>query len=73
MSERGDSGKSHSRDVAVCVQSLNRTIGELARCYGTASVAAALTEVMGCSACAADSVERGAGIHALVERISSVH
>ena len=57
-------------NVAVCVQQLNDTIGELARRYGAASVVVALTEVMGCSSCATDSVERGASVRALVERMN---
>jgi hypothetical protein len=56
--------------VAVCVRKLNDTIGELARRYGAASVVVALTEVMGCSSCATASVERGASIRALVERMT---
>jgi len=68
----GDDGNDFSgadlSAVAICVRKLNHTIGELARCYGTVSVVVALTEVMGCSACAADSVERGASIRTLVER-----
>ena len=47
-------------------EKLNDAIGELARCYGATSVVA-LTEVMGCSSCATDSVERGASIRALVD------
>jgi len=58
-------------DVALCVRKLNHTIGELARCYGAKSVVVALTEVMGCAACASDSIERGASIRALVERMRS--
>jgi len=57
-------------DVAVCVRKLNDTIGELARRYGAASVVVALTEVMGCASCATNSVERGASIRALVERMN---
>jgi hypothetical protein len=72
MAERGDShGGVDPGKVAVCVRNLNHTIGELARCYGVASVVVALTEVMGCSSCATDSVERGAGIRALVERMNA--
>ena len=52
--------------VAVCYEKLNDAIGELARRYGATSVVA-LTEVMGCSSCATDSVERGASIRALVD------
>ena len=55
--------------VSICVRKLNHAIGELARVYGTASVVAALTEVMGCASCATGSVERGASIQALVERM----
>jgi hypothetical protein len=61
----------YSGNVAVCVRKLNDTIGELARRYGAASVVVALTEVMGCSSCAKDSVERGASIRALVERTNA--
>jgi hypothetical protein len=59
--------------IAACVQTLNHTIGELARSYGVASVVAALTEVMGCASCVLDSVERGTSMRALVERMSSLH
>ena len=59
-------------DVAVCVQTLNHTIGELARRYGAVSVVVALTEVMGCASCATDSVKRGSSLHALLERMSSM-
>jgi hypothetical protein len=59
-----------AKDVARCVRQLNYTIGELARRYGAASVVVALTEVMGCASCATDSVERGASIRALMERMS---
>lgn len=58
------------KDVAGCVREINHTIGELARRYGAASVVIALTEVMGCASCATDSVERGASIRALMERMS---
>ena len=58
----------NSRDVAVCVRTLNRTIGQLANRYGSASVVAALTEVVGCSSCV-DDVSRGTSIQALMERI----
>ncbi len=57
-------------DVAVCVQKLNHTIGELASCYGAASVVIALTEVTGCASCATDSVERGASLRALMARMN---
>lgn len=60
-----DSGK-----VGACVRALNHTIGELARQHGVSAVVVALTQVMGCSCCATDSVERGASIRALTERIS---
>jgi len=69
MVEHDESGRDVGA-VAICVRKLNYTIGELARCYGAASVVAALTEVMGCSSCATDSVERGASIRALVERMN---
>jgi len=62
--------RADSSDVGVCVRRLNHTIGELAERYGVASVVVALTEVMGCASCATDSVERGASIRALVERMS---
>lgn len=58
-----------ARDVASCVREINHTIGELARRYGPASVVVALTEVMGCASCATDSVERGASIRALMDRM----
>jgi hypothetical protein len=64
-----DSSRADMSNVSICVRKLNHTIGELARCYGAMSVVVALTEVMGCSACATDSVERGASIRALVERM----
>jgi hypothetical protein len=67
--EANDFGGADLTNVAICVRKLNHTIGELARCYGAVSVVVALTEVMGCSACATDSVQRGAGIRALVERM----
>ncbi len=72
MAERDVSpGGADPSKVAVCVRKLNHTIGDLARNYGVASVVMALTEVMGCSSCATDSVERGAGIRALVERMNA--
>ena len=72
MADRDDSnGGANSRDVAVCVRTLNRTIGWLANRYGAASVAAALTEVMGCSSCL-DDVSRGMSIRALIERIGII-
>lgn len=68
---KGDTKDLRATDnSAVCVRKLNHTIGELARCYGTASVVAALTQIMGCSSCITDSVKRGASIRALVERMS---
>lgn len=67
--EGDDIGGTHSSDVAMCVRTLNHTIGELASCYGTASVVTALTEVMGCASCATASVERGTSIRILVERL----
>ena len=59
-----------AKDVASCVHEINHTIGELARRYGAASVVVALTEVMGCASCATDSVERGASIRALMDRMT---
>lgn len=64
-----DSGKADLGNVAICTRTLNHTIGELARCYGAASVVLALTEVMGCASCMSDSVERHTSIRALVERL----
>ena len=70
----GEEGRKSSaveaRNVAGCVRELNHTIGELARRYGAASVVVALTEVMGCASCATDSVERGASIRTLMDRVS---
>jgi hypothetical protein len=60
-----------AKDVASCVRELDHTIGELARRYGAASVVVALTEVMGCASCATDSVERGASIRALMDRVTT--
>jgi hypothetical protein len=59
-----------AKDVASCVREINHAIGELARRYGAASVVVALTEVMGCASCATDSVERGASIRALMDRMT---
>jgi hypothetical protein len=59
-----------ANNVAACVRALNHTIGELARQYGVSAVVVALTQVMGCSSCTTDRVERGASIRALIERIS---
>ena len=70
MVEGEERGRPTSSDVAACVRELNRTIGELAKSYGVASVVVALTEVMGCSSCATDSIERGASIRALVKRVN---
>ena len=64
------SSAADARNVASCVRELDHTIGELARRYGAASVVIALTEVMGCPSCATDSVERGASIRALMDRVS---
>ncbi len=58
--------------VASCVRTLNHTMGELARSHGVAAVVAALTEVMGCSSCITDSIERGTSVRSLVERMSSL-
>jgi hypothetical protein len=68
--ERGKLGAIDAQDVANCVREINHAIGELARRYGAASVVVALTEVMGCATCATDSVERGASIRALMDRMS---
>ena len=65
-------GENTSPDaIAACVQKLNHAIGDLARCHGVAAVVAALTEVMGCSYCITDSIERDASIRLLVERMKS--
>ena len=64
-----DIREADSSDVAICARLLNHTIGELARSYGTASVVATLTEVMGCASCVTASEERGTSIRALVERL----
>jgi len=53
-----------SATLPFACEKLNDTIGELARRYGATSVVVALTEVMGSSSCATDSVERGASIRA---------
>jgi hypothetical protein len=72
MADRDDStGDANAKDVAVCVRMLNRTIGQLANRYGAASVAAALTEVMGCSSCV-DDASRGTSIRALMKRIGII-
>jgi hypothetical protein len=71
MANRGDNdeiGDADSKDVTVCVRTLNHTIGQLANRYGAASVAAALTEVVGCSSCVGD-VSRSTGIRVLMKRI----
>ena len=65
----GDVADADQTNVAVCIRTLNHTIGELARCHGATAVVVALTEVMGCSSCITDTVERGASIRALVERL----
>jgi len=65
--EKGDR-KVEPRNVALCVRTLNHTIGELARCYGTHAVVAALTEVMGCTSCRTYSVD---SLHALVEHMGA--
>jgi hypothetical protein len=67
--DKDDIEAGFSRDVSVCVLTLDRIIGELATRYGAASVAAALIEVVGCSSCAVDHVSRGTSIRALMERI----
>jgi hypothetical protein len=71
MANRGNNeeiGDADSKDVTVCVRTLNHTIGLLANRYGAASVVAALTEVVGCSSYVGD-VSRGAGIRSLMKRI----
>ncbi len=69
MTERNASGEA----VEACMRTLNHTIGELARCHGVAAVVAALTEVMGCSSCITDGIERGTSIRDLVERMRALH
>ncbi len=69
--ESDDVREADSSNVDICARTLNSTIGELARCYGIASVAAALTEVMGCAWCATARVERGTNNGALVERLGA--
>lgn len=66
MADRDGSG-----DVSVnlCVQRFDRLIAELAHRHGTASVAAALTEIVGCSWCARDVVSHGKSIRTLIARI----
>ena len=66
-----DMGDADSRGAAVCVRTLNRTIGQLANRYGAAAVVMALTEVMGCSSCMSD-VSCGRGIRALMKRIDVI-
>ncbi len=68
MEERDQSGD----PVASCVRMLNHTIGELARSHGVPAVVAALTEVMGCSSCITDNIERGTSVRSLVERMRSL-
>lgn len=46
---------------------LNQTIGRLARYYDTATVVAALIDVVGCSSCVG-STSRCTSLHALIER-----
>jgi hypothetical protein len=72
MADRDDSDEiadADSKAVAACVRALDHTIEQLANHYGAAAVVAALTHVMGCSACVGD-VSRGT--RALVERITMV-
>lgn len=72
MTDRKDhSGDADSRNVAICVRTLDHTIGQLASCYGATSVVAALTEVMGCSSCVAD-VNRGTRIRSRMEQIGLI-
>ena len=65
MANSADSGNT---SISLCVQRLDR-VGELANRYGPASVAAALTEIVGCSWCARDEASRGRSIRALMTRI----
>jgi len=65
MANSADSGNT---SISLCVQRLDRVIGELANRYGPASVAAALTEIVGCSWCARDEASRGRSIRALMTR-----
>lgn len=60
-----------SEDVAMCVLTLDRVIGELANRHGAASVAAALIEVVGCSSCVHDDSRRGVSIRTLLGRIAA--
>ena len=69
--ENEDIRRADSSTVALCVRTLNDTIGELANRYGAAAVVAALTDVMGCATCM-DDVKRGTGIRALMERIGLI-
>src|SRR5262249_22476814 len=69
MAERDEHEGADPSHVAACVCKLNHTVGELATLYGVGTVVIALTEVMGCSSCVTDIVERGASIRALVERL----
>jgi hypothetical protein len=64
-----DTGRTEVQNVAACMRTLNHTIGELARCYGAACVAAALTEVMGCATCT-ERVTRRRSAQALAERLT---
>ena len=72
MSQQDDRERSRGidpNDVGACMRKLNHAIGQLASRYGAPSVVAALVEVMGCAYCATDSVERGASLRALIERV----
>jgi len=69
--EPREPGSEGSKEVAACVRQLNQTMGELARVFGASAVVVALTQVMGCESCAMDSVERGASIRALMERMKA--
>lgn len=69
--ENDDTGDPDSKSVAVCVRTLNHTIGQLANQYGAASVVAALTDVVGCSSCA-DEVSRERRIRALMQRVGLI-
>jgi hypothetical protein len=72
MADRDESvAAANPADVSACVQTLNRTIGQLANRYGAAPVVAALTEVVGCSSCV-DDASRGASIRTRMQRTGIV-
>lgn len=70
-SDLSSSGGSERGNVADCSARLKVVISELARCYGAAAVVVALTEIVGCAACAKDGVERGTSIRGLIARIGT--